>query len=96
MAGKRVARLMRGAGLRGISRRRFPATTQREPSHRRANELVGRDFRAVGPNRPWVADITCVLTAARFLFLAVVLDVWSRPSTRRSGRWRARASASVG
>jgi putative transposase len=78
VACKRVARLMRGAGLRGVSRRRFPTTTQREPSHRPANDLVGRDFRAAGPNRLWVADITYVPTAAGFLFLAVVLDVWSR------------------
>jgi putative transposase len=78
VARKRVARLMRGAGLRGASRRRFPTTTQREPSHRPANDLVGRDFRASGPNRLWVADITYVPTAAGFLFLAVVLDVWSR------------------
>jgi putative transposase len=78
VARKRVARLMRGAGLRGVSRRRFPTTTQREPSHRPANDLVGRDFRAAGPNRLWVADITYVPTAAGFLFLAVVLDAWSR------------------
>jgi len=75
---KRVARLMRGAGLRGVSRRRFPATTQREPSHRPANDLIGRAFHATGPNRLWVADITYVPTTAGFLFLAVVLDVWSR------------------
>lgn len=78
MARKRMARLMRGAGLRGVSRRRFPTTTQREPGHSPANALVGRDFRAAGPNRLWVADITDVPTAAGFLFLAVVLDVWSR------------------
>ncbi|MFC2998257.1 IS3 family transposase [Falsiroseomonas tokyonensis] len=78
VARKRVARLMRGAGLRGVSRRRFPTTTQREPSHRPANDLVGRDFRVAGPNRLWVADITYVPTAAGFLFLAVVLDAWSR------------------
>ncbi|MGG5824099.1 IS3 family transposase, partial [Falsiroseomonas sp. HW251] len=78
VARKRVARLMRVAGLRGVSRRRFPTTTQREPSHRPANDLVGRDFSAAGPNRLWVADITYVPTAAGFLFLAVLLDVWSR------------------
>lgn len=78
VARKRVARLMRVAGLRGVSRRRFPTTTQREPSHRPANDLVGRDFHAAGPNRLWVADITYVPTASGFLFLAVVLDAWSR------------------
>ncbi len=69
---------MRVADLRGVSRRRFQATTQREPSHRPANDPIGRDFRAVGPNRLWVVDIPYVPTAAGFLFLAIVLDVWSR------------------
>ena len=62
MARKRVARLMRGAGLRGVSRRRVPTTTQREPNHRPANDLVGRDFRAAGLNQLWVADITYVVS----------------------------------
>ena len=78
IARKRVARLMRQAGLRGVSRRRFPATTRREPMHTPANDLVGRVFIAPGPNLLWVADITYVPTAAGFLFLAVVLDAWSR------------------
>jgi len=78
IACKRVARLMRQAGLRGVSRRRFPSTTRREPTHTPANDLVGRAFTAAGPNLLWVADITYVPTAAGFLFLAVVLDAWSR------------------
>lgn len=78
IARKRVARLMRQAGLRGVSRRRFPTTTRREPTHRPANDLVGRVFTAPAPNVLWVADITYVPTAAGFLFLAVVLDAWSR------------------
>jgi len=78
IARKRVARLMRQAGLRGVSRRRFPATTRREPMHTPANDLVGRVFTAPGPNLLRVADITYVPTAAGFLFLAVVLDAWSR------------------
>lgn len=78
IARKRVARLMRQTGLRGVSRRRFPTTTHREPTHRPPNDLVGRVFTAPGPNLLWVADITCVPTAAGFLFLAVVLDAWSR------------------
>ncbi len=78
IARKRVARLMRQAGLRGVSRRRFPITTRREPMHRPANDLVGRVFTAPAPNLLWVADITYVPTAAGFLFLAVVLDAWSR------------------
>lgn len=52
--------------------------TYRAPSQRPANDLLGREVRAAGPNRLFVADITSVPTAAGFLFLAVVLAVWSR------------------
>jgi putative transposase len=76
---KRIARLMRAAGLVGASRRRSgPITTQRDKQARPAPDLVERDFQAAGPNRLWVADITYVPTAAGFLYLAVVVDVWSR------------------
>lgn len=75
---KRVARLMRQAGLRGVSRRRFVVTTQRDPRQRPAPDLVQRQFVAEGPNRLWVADMTYVPTWAGFIFLAIVLDVWSR------------------
>jgi putative transposase len=75
---KRVARLMRTAGLRGVSRRKGACTTIRDDSQRPAPDLVDRDFSATGPNRLWLADITYVPTWAGFLYLAVVLDVWSR------------------
>jgi putative transposase len=76
---KRVARLMRAAGLRGVSRRRgFIVTTQRDKAQRAAPDLVQRAFVADGPNRLWVADMTYVPTWAGFIYLAVVLDVWSR------------------
>jgi putative transposase len=76
---KRIARLMRAAGLVGASRRRGgPITTRRDKQARPAPDLVDRDFQAAGPNQLWVADITYVPTAAGFLYLAVVLDVWSR------------------
>jgi len=76
---KRIARLMRAAGLVGASRRRGgPITTQRDKHARPAPDLVERDFQAAGPNQLWVADITYVPTAAGFLYLAVVVDVWSR------------------
>jgi len=76
---KRVARLMRRHGIRGVSRRRgFVVTTRRDESHRRAPDLVNRRFVADRPNQLWVADITYVPTWAGFIFLAVVLDVWSR------------------
>lgn len=75
---KRVARLMRVSGLVGVSRRRSSKTTHRDRAARSAPDLVERNFRASGPNKLWVADITYVVTRAGFLYLAVVLDVWSR------------------
>ena len=75
---KRVARLMRGASLQGVSRRKPFRTTVRDETARPAPDLVDRQFTAAGPNRLWVADITYVPTGAGFLYLAVVLDAWSR------------------
>ena len=75
---KRVARLMQAAGLVGVSRRAFVTTTRRDPAARPAPDLVQRLFTADGPDRLWVADITYIATWAGFLFLAVVLDAWSR------------------
>lgn len=75
---KRVARLMRERGIVGVSRRRFVVTTQRSASDAAAPDLVDRDFAAERPNQLWVADITYVSTWAGFLFLAIVLDVFSR------------------
>ena len=76
---KRVARLMREAGIAGVSRRRRTVTTTIPmPERTSAGDLVRRNFTAEGPDKLWVADITFVPTAAGFLFLAVVLDAWSR------------------
>ena len=75
---KRVARLMRAAGLEGVSRRRPVYTTVRDHDARPAPDLVDRDFVAPGPDQLWVADITYIPTWAGFVYLAVVLDVWSR------------------
>lgn len=75
---KRVARLMREAGLQGVSRRRRTQTTRRSEGSRPAPDLVDRDFVVTGPDRLWVADITYVPTWAGFLYLAVVMDAWSR------------------
>jgi len=74
---RHVSRLMRKAGIAGVSRRRFCVTTTRDGSPAKP-DLVERKFEAEGPNKLWVADITYVPTWAGFLFLAVVLDVWSR------------------
>jgi putative transposase len=75
---KRVARLMRSAGLVGISRRKGFKTTVRDRDARPAPDLVKRCFTAERPDQLWVADITYVPTLAGFLFLAVVMDVFSR------------------
>ena len=73
----RVARLMAECGLSGVTRRR-KVTTTRRGTERPAPDLVEREFKADGPNRLWVADITYVPTATGFLYVATVLDVWSR------------------
>ena len=79
VGGKRIARLMRAAELRGVSKRRgFTVTTQRDDKQRPAPDLVKREFKAAGPNQLWVADMTYVPTWAGFIYLAVVVDVWSR------------------
>jgi len=74
----RVARLMRAAGLQGVHRRKWIATTRRDRDAPAAPDLVKRRFVADAPNRLWVADITYVPTWSGFLYLAVVLDAWSR------------------
>jgi putative transposase len=74
----RVARLMREAGLVGASRRKGCWTTRRNKDARPAPDLVERKFEANAPDRLWVADITYVPTWTGFLYLAVVLDVFSR------------------
>ena len=76
---KRVARLMRKAGLKGCLRgRKKRTTTRRDGSTVPAADLVCRDFTTAGPNRLWVADITYVKTDEGFLYLAFVLDAYSR------------------
>ena len=77
---KRVARLMRENGMRGVTR----ACAKRPTGEKRASkqdsheDLVGRDFTADGPNEAWFADITYVRTRQGWLYLAIVMDVWSR------------------
>ncbi|MGH7498242.1 MAG: IS3 family transposase [Gemmatimonadales bacterium] len=75
---KRVARLMRAAGLVGVSRRRGVRTTRRGAVEAPAADLVQRDFTATALDQLWVADITYVPTWAGFLYLAMVLDGYSR------------------
>ena len=75
---KRVARLMREVGLRGVSRRPWTTTTVRDQKARPAPDLVERNFTADHRDQLWVADITYIPTWAGFLYLAVVVDAWSR------------------
>ena len=75
---KRVERLMKAAGIVGVSRRKGARTTFRDERVRPASDLVDRNFRADDPNQLWVADITYVPAWAGFLYLAVVLDAFSR------------------
>ena len=78
ISGKRGARLMRERNIQGATRRRFTVTTVRDRTARPAPDLVDRRFQADAPDQLWVADITYVPTWSGFLYLAVVLDVYSR------------------
>jgi len=75
---KRIARLMRLAGLCGVSRRKGCRTTIRNDDTCPAPDLVERNFTVTAPDQLWVADITYIPTWAGFLYLAVVLDAFSR------------------
>jgi putative transposase len=75
---KRVARLMRCAGLRGSLRERRMRTTHRKALQQAAPDLVNRNFGAEEPDRLWVADITYVRSREGFLYLAFILDACSR------------------
>ncbi len=75
---KRISRLMRQAGVQGVSRRKRYRTTVRDRNARPAPDLVERNFSTERPDQLWVADITYIPTRAGFLFLAVVLDAFSR------------------
>ncbi len=73
-----VARLMKAAGLRGVVRGRRVRTTIPEPAQERPRDLVQRAFRAERPNQLWVADFTYVATWRGFVYVAFVIDVFSR------------------
>jgi putative transposase len=78
VGGKRVARLMRAEALRGVSRRRGAGPTVAGAERRPHPDRVERDFTATAPDQLYVADITYIPTWAGFLYLAIVLDVFSR------------------
>ena len=76
---KRIARLMRQGHMRGVSRRRsYVVSTQRDVRQRPAPDLVNREFVATDINQLWVADMTYIPTWTGFLYLAMVIDVFSR------------------
>jgi putative transposase len=75
---KRIARLMSQTGIQGVTRRKAIFTTRRDPAARPAPDLVDRNFRTTGSNRLWLSDITYIPTDAGYIYLAVVLDAWSR------------------
>jgi putative transposase len=75
---KRVARLMRKAGISGLQEKKYKATTIRVPGVRVADDLLDRDFTATAPNQRWVADITYLRTWEGWLYLVAVQDLYSR------------------
>jgi len=75
---KRVVRLMRQHGLKARRRRHRPSTTDSQHSDPVAPNLLNREFSAPAPNTKWLTDITGVWTAEGWLYVAVVLDLFSR------------------
>ena len=75
---KRVARLMREAGLKAKSRRKYKATTNSDHSLPVAPNLLQRNFAADKPNAVWVSDITYIWTRQGWMYLAAILDLYSR------------------
>jgi len=87
----KVARLMRLGRLRGCPKRRFRVTTKRDPAHAVAKNLLQQNFSAAAPNQRWVADITHISTHQGSIYLAVVLDLYSRRIVGWSmSRWMSR------
>lgn len=74
----RVARLMRVNGLKSVRKKKFKVTTDSAHSHPVADNVLSRDFTADAPNQKWVGDITYIKTGEGWLYLAVVMDLFSR------------------
>ena len=75
---KRVGRLMRQEGLRARPRKRYKSTTMSDHDQPVAANVLGRNFEATAPNQKWVGDTTELLTGNGKLFLAVILDLFSK------------------
>jgi putative transposase len=79
---KRIARLMRQEDLSARRKRRRVLTTKRDRTHPVAPNLLNREFTAKEPNKKWVTDITYIPTMQGWLYLAVILDLYSRMVAR--------------
>ena len=74
----RVARLMRAHGIVGLPKRRWRSTTDSEHGQPVAPNILNRQFAAEAPNRAWVSDLTCVWTREGWMYVATVMDLYSR------------------
>ncbi len=74
----KVARLMHLAGIKGYPQRRYKVTTQSDATHRVAHNLLQQDFAAASPDQRWASDTTYISTQQGWLFLAIVMDLYSR------------------
>jgi len=87
----KVAQIMHLARLKGCPKRRYRTTTQRDPTHRVAHNLLKQDFTADGPDQRWASDITYIATRQGWLYLAVTMDLFSRRIVGWSmDRWMSR------
>ena len=75
---KRVARLMKENQIYAKMSKRFKKTTKRNPAHPVVENLLEQDFHALKPNEKWVSDITQVWTNEGWLYIAVIMDLFSR------------------
>ena len=74
----RVARLMRKAGIRAVTKRRFVATTDSKHNYQVAANLLNRNFNTSRPGEVWVSDITYIRTREGWLYLTIILDLFDR------------------
>ena len=75
---KRVARLMRESGIRAKQNKKYKATTDSKHCYPVSPNLLQRNFKAKGPAQKWLADITCIPTREGWLYLAAILDLYSK------------------
>jgi len=75
---KRVARLMKESGLEARPKRRYKHTTDSNHDNSVAPNLLNRDFTTAGPNKIWASDITYIRTLEGWLYLCVIIDLYSR------------------